>query len=232
MRIDTGAARRARLAITLLLILTVGGCFSLARSEPPQQHYVLGAEPQEVGRSAGNLEGLAVGVRRLQLAAYLDPPFLVVRRGRNRITYSEYHRWGEPLAGGINRAVASYLSASTPFRGVDVAPWAAREEYDYLIQLHVERFEGMAPEDPSAAEGTTHMLATWEIIRQQDGTALARGSTEHRDVGWVVGDYAGLVRSLDAGLNALSQDLISSLEDLASRSASLRGGGPTPTLAP
>jgi uncharacterized lipoprotein YmbA len=211
----------ARLILLCGLMLSTG-CFALGRTEPPQRHYVLGGDVAERSEPpAENLAGLAIGVRRLRLAAYLDPPFLVVREGPQEISYAEYHRWGEQLGGGINRAVAGYLAARAPFEVIDLAPWPAREEYDYVIQLQVERFEGLAPEEPSGLEGEVYMLATWEIVRQEDGTVLARGATEYREPGWVVGDYAGLVRSLDTGLNRLSGDLATGLEDVVTQRAAM-----------
>jgi hypothetical protein len=58
------------------------------------------------------------------------------------------------------------------------------------------------------------MRVSWEILRQRDGVVLARGATDYREPGWRVGDYAGLVRSLDAGLNVLTEDLASTLSGL------------------
>lgn len=214
---------RAVCLISLAGLLGLTGCVSLGRVEPAQRHYVLGGERrQENGVSVGDLAGLTVGVRRLRLASYLEAPFIVVRQGPNQITYSEFNRWGEQLAGGINRSVAGYLADRSAFRAVDVAPWPVRERYDYLIQLHVERFEGVAPEDSAAVAGEVHLLATWEIIRQQDGAVLARGITDYRERGWRVGDYEGLVGLLDAGLNVLSADLASSLASLGAPVAEVR----------
>lgn len=211
--------------ISLAGLLGITGCFSLGRAETPQRHYVLGGDRlQENPPPVGDLAGLSIGIRRLRLAAYLEAPFLAVRQGPHQISYSEFHRWGEPLAGGINRAVAGYLAARAPVRAVDVAPWLAREQHDYLIQLHVERFEGVAPEDPAALEGEVHLLATWEILRQRDGVVLARGTTDYRERGWRIGDYAGLVRLLDAGLNVLSSELAAGLGDLAAPLAELNQG--------
>jgi len=214
--------------LAVLCVAVLSGC-SLGRSEPPQRHYVLAGETtQEVGAQSPGLAGLKIGVRRLRLAAYLDPPFLVVRRGPNQITYSEFHRWGEPLAGGINRAFAGHLSARAAFLAIDAAPWAPREEYDYVIQLQVERFEGVTPTETATFGGEIHMLATWEIVRQRDGAVLARGATEHRELGWSVGDYAALVHGLDAGLVLLARDLASSLEALAIRAVAQEGGDARP----
>jgi uncharacterized protein len=223
------SAKRVILSILVSGLLAVTGCFSLARTEPVQRKYVLGGDlTTEAGPRSAAVAGVTIGVRRPRLASYLDSPLLVVRHGPHQVRYSEYHRWGEQLGDGVNRALAGYLSAGSPFRAVDVAPWPPREEYDYLIQLHVERFEGLAPEEPSVAAGEVHMLATWEIVRQRDGTVLARGATEHRERGWVVGDYAGMVRSLDAGLNILSGELAAGLAALVSETAALPGGNGAP----
>jgi uncharacterized lipoprotein YmbA len=198
--------------IGLFALTALTGCFSLSREEPRQQHYVLGGSAlQETGPPAERLAGLTIGLRPLRLAAYLETLLIVVRQGPHQIRFSEFHRWGEDLGGGINRAVAGYLTARAPFQGVDVVPWPPQTQHDYLIQLHLLRFEGVAPEEPAASEGEVHLLATWEIIRQPDGAVLARGTTDYRERGWTVGDYAGLVTLLDAGVRVLSDDLITSL---------------------
>ena len=212
------SARTIRRILPSLLI-SLAGCFSLSRNPPPVQHYVLGgAGPADVRTASRDTTDIAVGVRRLQLASFLETPFIVVRRGAQRITFSEFHRWGEDLGGGINRAVAEYLAPRAPFARLDVAPWPLGMNHDYLIELHVLSFEGMAPEDPSAQEGEAHLLATWQIIRQQDGEVVGQGTTDFRKGGWRVGDYAGLVALLDAGLAALAADLATSLGNLGGES--------------
>jgi hypothetical protein len=55
------------------------------------------------------------------------------------------------------------------------------------------------------------VTASWEIIRQQDGTVLDRGTTEFREGGWRVGDYAALVALMDRGLVVLARDLTAAL---------------------
>jgi uncharacterized lipoprotein YmbA len=207
-------ARTVRLT-SLSALVVLGGCMSLGRGEPPQQHYVLGGgPPMESAPPSLDLSHLTIGVRRLQLAPYLETPFILVRRGPNQIGFSEFHRWGETLSAGINRAVVGYLGDRASFRAVDVAPWPSGERYDYVIQLHVQRFEGVSQGEPSAVDGEVLLLASWEIIRQLDGTVLKRGATEYRESGWTVGDYAGLVTLLDAGLHALTDELLGSLDEL------------------
>lgn len=215
------------------VLLTLAGCFSLGRQTPILEQYVLGGAPAAQGAATSiDRAGLTIGLRRLDLAPYLATPAIVVRRGAQHIVTSEFHRWGEELSDGINRAVARYLAAELPIRAVDVAPWPVQSKYDYLVQLHISRFEGASP-SPAGIEGEAHVAASWEIIRQQDGALLARGVTDHRERGWRVGDYAGLVSMLDQGLNALAHDLVACLASLRPAvSGTGTSGGPIANNGP
>lgn len=197
-------------ALTVITGSLVAGCFSLSHEAPSEQYYVLGGSSLQEGQPpAEALAGLAIGLRPVQLTGYLATPLIVVRQGPQEIRYAEFHRWGEELGGGINRAVAGYLAARAPLRGVDVVPWPPRTPHDYLIQLHVLRFEGLAP------EGEAYLLADWKIIDPQDGAVLDQGTTDYRAQGWTVGAYDELAALLDAGVRELSDDLVASLERLA-----------------
>jgi uncharacterized lipoprotein YmbA len=202
--------------VAVFLLASLPGCFSLGRDSPPLEVYVIGGSvsPEYLAPVPG-VAGIRIGVRRLDLAPYLATPAIAVRRGSHEIVTSDFHRWGEDPGDGINRAVARHLAAAAPFGTVDVAPWPVRSRYDYLIQVHVTRFEGVVPGEPSATEGAAHVRASWEIIRQQDETVLAQGLTEHRQDGWRVGDYAALVAMLNQGLAMLARDLALAVGGLA-----------------
>jgi uncharacterized lipoprotein YmbA len=209
-----------RLLLAALVVATLPGCFSLGRDSPALEQYVLGAIPVvTAAESAPAGGGVTVGVRRLDLAHYLATPAIVVRRGAQQIVTSDFHRWGEDPAEGINRAFARYLAAEAGVRVVDVAPWPVRSEYDALIQLHVTRFEGVLPADLLATEGAAHVVASWEIIRQRDEAVLARGVTDYRQGGWEAGDFAALVTLLDGGLVRLARDVAAALGGVATATA-------------
>jgi len=214
--VDDDSRSRIRTKAAWLTCVTAlvgaSGCFGLNRGAPPLQHYVLdGGRAYEIVAPVGGSAALSIGLRRLQLASYLDAPFIVVRQGPHQIGRSDLHRWGEDLGGGINRSVAGHLLGRGAFRAVDVAPWAPRGRPDHLIQLHVLRFEGELPEEEAALHGEVRVLATWEIIDPDDGTVITRGNTDYRAGGWTVGDYAGLVRLLDAGLGVVADDLMAAI---------------------
>jgi uncharacterized lipoprotein YmbA len=207
--------RRATRILTITAMVALTGCFSLSRDEPAIEHYVLSTADEQDIRPQASSPGPTIGLRQVQLSEYLDIPFIVVRRGSNRIVYSDFHRWGEGLAGGINRAVVQRLLKGGHFGDVDGVPWAAGRKHDYLLEVRVERFEGVSPASPAETMGEVHVLIEWQVLEQTGGMTLARGTTEHRERGWRVGEYDALVAALDRGLIRLAEDISSSVERLA-----------------
>lgn len=192
--------------LSSLVLLALAGCFKLSRTSPPLQQYVLsGARTPIAAAAAGNTAGLTIGIRRIDLAPYLATPAIVVRRGTHQIETSQFHRWGEDLGEGINHTVAAHLTNVPPVKAVDIAPWAARAQHNFLLQLHVSRFEGVA--DSAATTGAVHLLTTWDIIRPTSGAVLVRGTTEYRAGQFTVGDYESLVAALNAALVRVAGDV-------------------------
>lgn len=204
-----------RILARLLVLLPLSACASLGRGAPAPQHYVLGAgghaeRAASVEPSAG--EVMVIGLRPPRLAEYLANPFIVVRHGTHRIGFSEFDRWGEDLARGINRTLNRYMAARSPAHRVESAPWPPGARPEFLVQVHFLRFEGVTPEDPRVPTGEAHLLATWEILRSGDAAVLTRGTTEVRSDGWTIGDFDALVSLLDAALGTLAEDLGLGLE--------------------
>jgi len=188
-----------------LALLALAGCVSLSRHSPAVQHYVLSGLRTPRVVSSADSGGLSVGIRRMDLAPYLATPSVIVRRGVHVVEASAFHRWGEDLGGGINHTIAAHLANRAPVHHVNVAPWAARTYHDYLVQLHVLRFEGAA--DSAAITAGVHVVATWDIIRPVDAVMLVRGTTEYRGGRFPVGDYHALVAELNVALQRVADDL-------------------------
>ncbi len=202
--------------------LASSGCFRLARTSPPVERYVVGgAMLTQADATPSTTPELAIGLRRLDLAPYLATLAIVVRRADNQIVTTGFHRWAEAPSTGLNRAVSGYIANAPGIRSVDVAPWPVRAEHDYLVQLHVTRFEGVEPE--RGASGEVHLLANWEIIVPDDGAIIARGVTTYRAGDWAVDDYRGLVSRLDLGLLTLSRDVVRCLLQLAPPTQAIPG---------
>lgn len=197
--------RTAKLLAPLVLF-ALAGCFKLSRNSPPLQQYVLsGARTPIATAAVGDTSGLTIGIRRMDLAPYLATLAIVVRRGTHRIETSQFHRWGEDLGEGINHTVAALLANVPPVKAVYVAPWPARTQHDFILQLHVSRFEGVA--DSAATTGAVHVLTIWDIIRPLDGRVLVRGTTDYRDGQFTVGNYESLVGALNTALDRVARDI-------------------------
>ncbi len=218
--------------------LVCTGCFRLARKSPPVERYVLGGVSIEAANTAGGAaatssatsgaadpepRGLSVGLRRLDLAPYLATLAIVVRRADNEVVTTEFHRWAEGPATGLNRALSGYLVGAAVIRSVDVAPWPIRAAHDYLLQMHVTRLEGVVPSGGNVRTGEAHLLAHWKIIQPDDGALVARGVTDYRSRDWRVDDYAALVSRFDRGLIKLSQDIVACLQRLGPRTPPAAG---------
>ncbi len=197
-------ARMSRLFAPLAL-LAVTGCIGLSRNAPPVQHYVLSGARTPIAPALADVAGLAVGLRRLDLAPYLATAAIVVREGTHGIQTSAFHRWGEELGAGINHTVAAHLTNVAPVRHVNVAPWAARTHHDYLLQLNVSRFEGVV--DSATNSVGVHVVTSWDIIRPLDGALLVRGITDYQNGSFPTGDYNALVAQLNVALEQVASDV-------------------------
>jgi uncharacterized lipoprotein YmbA len=191
----------------LCTLLALGGCFSLSREPTPARHYVLGGVSDDASAVVAPAR-TTIGLRPPRLAEYLASPFIVVRQGVHRIGFSEFDRWGEDLGHGISRAIVRRMATRAPSFRVETTPWVTTAMPEYIIQMALLRFEGVAPDDPLASHGDAHLLATWEISRRQGGALLAGGTTEVRQPDWAIGDYDALVRLLDEALDTLAAELV------------------------
>jgi len=198
----------------LCTLIVLPGCFKLSRGAPIQQHFILGAADQGgPPRAMAVSNPLVVGLRLPRLADYLASPFVVVRRGANRIEYSDLDRWGEDLARGINRRLAGQMAQLAPSSRFDTAPWPMGAVPDQIVQLQILRFEGVVPEGTGTGQtGEAHFHASWEVFRSGDNVLLTRGVTEVRTPGWMVGDFGALVGMLDVGIGTLAEEILTELE--------------------
>lgn len=207
--------------VLALLALSVAGCVSLLEPRTSDATYYLLDRAEQASPGSADTTGLSVGLRQPRLAPYLDPARIVIRRGPHRITFSEFHRWGEDLDRGISRTVARGLEARSDIHAVDAVPWPKSAVYDYIVELEVLRFEGVGPPpDPTAdkdappPKGHSQMTVQWTIRPPEDDTVLVRKHTHHRTEGWRVDDYEALVGNLGRGLNVLVDEVGTQLHTL------------------
>ena len=175
-----------RLLPLLGLCLLLAGCGGLI--PPPQtdptRYYVLNGPPPAPAAVGGQLR---VGIRTVELAAYLKSPDMIVRQGTNELVPQDYARWGEPLDAGIGRLLRERLRASAGVGRVYAQPFPLDQDRDCDVAVTILHCEGGI-----GAGRTALFAATIDVTRASDGHLLARRTFVAPEAAWDGKNYAEL----------------------------------------
>jgi hypothetical protein len=213
-RLLRSSAARAGLALLAASALLAGCSFFPKPAPDPTRHYVLTALTPAAVDAAGQGK-LKVGLRSVQIAPYLDGKAMIVRRGDNEIDYSDYARWAEPLATGINRMLVARLHVSGRVGRVFPQPYPFDVMRDVDVSVSVLRCEGRVRPDGRAVVSFTCAI---EIVRVEEkpgaaggGQVLFREVFEAPETPWKDGDYAALATGLSEKVAGLADRILSAL---------------------
>ncbi len=192
---------------SLLPLLTLGlffaGCDGII--PPPQvdptRYYVLTGPSPAPAAVGGQLR---VGLRTVELAAYLKSPDMIVRQGANELMLQDYARWGEPLEAGIARILQERLQAAGGVGRVYLQPFPLDADRDCDVAVTILRCEG-------ATDRTAHFAATIEITKAADGRLLSRRTFVAPDAAWDGKNFGQLAGLLSADAEALGQEIVAAL---------------------
>ncbi len=181
--------------------LLAGGCGDLGTIIPPAQadptRYFLLAPRQAAAEEAvpAPVAGrLRVGLRRVELAAYLKTRSIVVGSGPNEIAIEDFQRWAEPLGDGVSRIVRARLLASPAVASVEPQPFAFDADRDCDVSIVIRHCEGMA--EPGG-RSFARFAAEYEIVSPGPAPrTIARGTFYAPEAPWDGRDYAQLAEML------------------------------------
>lgn len=153
-------------AAALLLVTT--GCTVLETKSDPSRFYVLETPAGRQAPADVAAWPFALAVSRVSLPDYLDRPQVVTRSADNRVTFSEFHRWPEPLDKGVTRVLSDTLS--THLRAPRVVREPALDIYrdGVLVQVDALRFDG-------ELGGEITLRARWRAAAVHSGEVLLSG---------------------------------------------------------
>ena len=192
--------------VICLLVLMVAGCRS---SSPPVSYYTLtsppGMEMESHDQSA--VRDITIGIGPVQFPQFLNRPQIVIRSGPNRLTVSEFHRWGGYFDQDFLRILAQDISILMPNSRVVEFPWEYRDDPDYRIAFNVQQFEGQP--------GNSVLLnAAWTIKGRKGTKALyARRSIIKQPVSG--NDYEALVSAHSQALASLSREIAAAIKNIS-----------------
>lgn len=139
---------KARMIIGIALLL--GGCGSV-----PPQYFTLAF----VAGTAQRTAPLAIELRRVGLAAYLDRAEIVRSPSAYRLEVSDSDRWAEPLGRMLERVFAEDLVQRLPAASVFAESGAIATEADRVVELDVQRLD-------TASDGAVVLVAQIAVRRE------------------------------------------------------------------
>ena len=199
------ARRKFNLLWSALAVGVLSGCVSFKPVEDSTRFYVLTADAHcELLPEAARLTNL-VFVAAIEIPAYLDSLHIAIRRGQNRLEYSETDQWGEPLREGVHRGLRDNLV--TLLGGERVPPSSRRRPAGdvFEVQVSVSRFE-------LASDSSARLVADWRLVRAKTGEVLAARHTDERTpYQGSKSNFAPAVVALNTSLGILSREIASAL---------------------
>jgi len=193
-----------RRAFALLLGVIAAGvlssCAFLRPHADPTQFYVL-TQPDAPVRSAaaGGFARWKIGLRSIELPAYLHNKLMVVRTGANEIQFAEFDRWAEPLDDGISRLMKETLGAAGKVESVTLNSHG-EDTLDYEVRLGILACEGRRGD---SGTGSIRFVMSWEIRSVGTNSPMVKGGTFAASPGtWDGKNYGALALGLSEAIAA------------------------------
>lgn len=194
--------KKTALIITGLALSIMWGCASTAPSIFYQLHALENTGQQ--GAAAGRL---VLGVGPVELPEYLNRPQIARRLNANKLDFSEFSRWAEPLDRAVLRVLAENLWVLLGAPQIELYPWRPSLPVDYRVRVRIARFDG-------AVGKAAELRAFWSIYGRDGGPALVSRTAVIAEPCEGRG-MERLVRAHNRALEQLSRDIAAELRRLA-----------------
>ena len=188
---------------------TLSSCAFLQPRADPTRFYVLTvghAVPATV--TEADVKRWKIGLRAVEVPAYLQTRFMVVRTGTNEIHFAEFDRWAEPLDGSISRVLKDSLSSARNVESVALDSHG-EDTLDYEFKIRILACEGSRGEHGT---DSLRFATSWEL--RSVGTnseVLKHGAFTASPAAWSGSDYGKLALELSEAIagagTALAADL-------------------------
>jgi len=125
------------LLLSVVIACAVTSCAFLQPHADPTKFYVLtttnaSSRPADIDK----LARYKIGLRSIEMPAYLKTKLMVVRTGTNEILFAEFDRWAEPLDEGISRVLKDALGSADNVESVALNSHGD-DGLDYEVRIQV-----------------------------------------------------------------------------------------------
>ncbi|MBW1868507.1 MAG: membrane integrity-associated transporter subunit PqiC [Deltaproteobacteria bacterium] len=194
-----------RAVMSGLLLMTFMGCASNA----PSRFYVLsaltgtGGEPE----TAADKRQVTIGIRPVELPAYLDRQQIVTRVSANELHLAGFDEWAEPLEDNFTRVLMENLSILLSRDSFIILHGRGPEPADYQLQVEVIRFDGTLAGDVS-------LFARWTILGEDDKKTFITRKSAFKEAAGGPG-YKALVAAQSRIVEALCREIAGAIKGLS-----------------
>jgi len=186
------------LLLSVVIACAVTSCAFLQPHADPTKFYVLtttnaSSRPADIDK----LARYKIGLRSIEMPAYLKTKLMVVRTGTNEILFAEFDRWAEPLDEGISRVLKDALGSADNVESVALNSHGD-DGLDYEVRIQVLTCEGVRTE---SGTGSIRLRMSWEI--KPAGTnemGIKRGAFTAMPAAWDGKDYGQLALQLSKAI--------------------------------
>lgn len=199
--------------LVLLLSLSgswaLSGCAFLTPRDDPTRFYVLTAPTAQAGhQTEGAFKRWKLGLRPVEVPAYLRSKAMVVRTGTNELRFADFDSWGEPIEAGISRVLAETLMRAQNVESVAVNSHGDTT-LDYEVTIRMLACEGVTFEH---GDSSIRFALTWELRSfEKNSTVTNRGVFRAEPSAWDGKDYGHLAERLSEAITGASQAIAEGL---------------------
>jgi uncharacterized protein len=201
---------RVDAALLMVAVFTMAACSILKPQPDPSRFYVRTATESRVGDAESRAASdLTVGVGPIKFPDYLDRSPLVTRLGPNRVAFSDFERWAEPLDGNFSRILIENLVRLLNTEKILSLPSFVPITVRYDVPIEVQRFEG-------DEQGNVELVARWAIRSPTDDKLLRTGESRITEVGGSKTEE--VVAALSRAAGKLSAEIAAAIRQVSSPS--------------
>ena len=201
--------RRNDGAVLVAIAFALAGCSVFRPQADPSRFYVLTATASRAENVASrSSSGPIIGLGPIKFPDYLDRSQLVTRHGPNRVTFSDFERWAEPMERNFSRIMIENLVQLLNTETIIALPSFVPVSVQYDVPIEVQRFE-------SDGKGNVDLVARWAIRSPAEDKVLRTGETHITELGGTKTEdvVAALSRAAGKLSEQIANDLLQVSED-------------------